>query len=101
MPLLQLLQMRRLRASRGGQLAEELQGALGGVLARVVDVLPVVPEARVHRLRADGYRAGPGRAAACGGRGVSRGGWLRWWMRGDWGLGMMRGDWKEWKVRAG
>lgn len=64
MPLLQLLQMRRLRPGRRRQLAEELQRALGGVLARVVDVLSVVPEARVDRLRPDRYRAGPGCAAA-------------------------------------
>lgn len=56
--------MLHLRALGRGQLAESLQGALGGVLARVVDVLPVVPEARLDRLRADRHGAGPGCAAA-------------------------------------
>lgn len=75
MPLLQLLQMRGLWAGRRRQLAEQLQGALGGVLARAVDVLPVVPEARVDGLRAHGHDAGPGGAASCEGErmGVSWG----------------------------
>lgn len=64
MPLLQLLQMRRLRPRGRRQLAEALQRTLSGVLASVVDVLPVVPEAGVDGLRADGYGAGPCSAAA-------------------------------------
>jgi hypothetical protein len=62
-PLLQLLQMRRLRPCRRRQLAEALQRTLSGVLASVVDVLPVVPEAGVDGLRADGHDAGPCGAA--------------------------------------
>lgn len=64
MPLLQLLQMRRLRPRGRRQLAEALQRTLSGVLASVVDVLPVVPEAGVDGLRADGHGAGPCSAAA-------------------------------------
>ena len=63
-PLLQLLQMRRLRPRGRRQLAEALQRTLSGVFARVVDVLPVVPEAGVDGLRADGHGAGPRGAAA-------------------------------------
>lgn len=63
MPLLQLLQMRRLRPRGRRQLAEALQRTLSGVLASVVDVLPVVPEAGVDGLRADGHGAGPCGAA--------------------------------------
>lgn len=65
MPLLQLLQMRRLRPRGRRQLAEALQRALSGVFASVVDVLSVVPEAGVDGLRADGHGAGPRGAAAC------------------------------------
>jgi hypothetical protein len=63
-PLLQLLQMRRLRARGRRQLAKELQRTLRSVFAGVVDVLPVVPEAGVDGLRANGHGAGPGSAAA-------------------------------------
>ena len=63
-PLLQLLQMRRLGSRGRRQLAEALQRTLGGVLASVVDVLPVVPEASVDGLRADGHGARPRGAAA-------------------------------------
>lgn len=62
--LLQLLQMRRLRPRGCRQLAEALQRTLSGVFASVVDVLPVVPEAGVDGLRADGHGAGPRGAAA-------------------------------------
>jgi hypothetical protein len=62
-PLLQLLQMRRLRARGRRQLAKELQRTLRSVFAGVVDVLPVVPETGVDRLRANGHGAGPGSAA--------------------------------------
>ena len=64
MPLLQLLQMRRLGPRRRRQLAEALQRTLSGVFASVVDVLPVVPEAGVDGLRADGHGARPRGAAA-------------------------------------
>lgn len=64
MPLLQLLQVGRLRARRRRQLAKHLQRPLRGVFARVVDVLPVVPEAGVDGLGADGDGAGPRGAAA-------------------------------------
>jgi hypothetical protein len=63
-PLLQLLQMRGLRARRRRQLAKALQRTLRSVFAGVVDVLPVVPEAGVDRLRANGDGAGPRGAAA-------------------------------------
>lgn len=63
-PLLQLLQMRRLRACGSRELAEKLQRTLSSVLAGVVDVLSVVPEAGVDRLGTDGDGARPGSAAA-------------------------------------
>ena len=64
MPLLQLLQMGRLRASGRRQLAKELQRTLSSVFAGVVDVLPVIPETGLNSLLADGDGAGPGSAAA-------------------------------------
>lgn len=63
-PLLQLLQVRRLRTCRRGQLAKELQRTLSSVLAGVVDVLAIVPEASLDRLGADGDGTGPRGAAA-------------------------------------
>jgi uncharacterized membrane protein (DUF4010 family) len=54
---MELLQVRGLWTLRRGESAEELQSALSSVLASVVDVLPVVPEASVDGLRADGNGA--------------------------------------------
>jgi uncharacterized membrane protein (DUF4010 family) len=54
---MKLLQVRRLWALRRRESAEELQSALSSILASVVDVLPVIPEASVDGLRADGHGA--------------------------------------------
>jgi hypothetical protein len=42
-----------------------LEGALGGVLARLLDVVAVVPVAGGELLVADDDDAGPGGAASC------------------------------------
>jgi hypothetical protein len=54
---MKLLQVRGLWALRRRESAEELQGALSSILAGIVDVLSVIPEASVDGLRADGYGA--------------------------------------------
>ena len=61
---MELLQVRGLWALRCRESAEKLQSALSSILTGVVDVLPVVPEAGVDRLRAEGDGAGPRGAAA-------------------------------------
>ena len=61
---MELLQVRGLWALRCRESAEKLQSALSRILTGVVDVLPVVPEAGVDGLRADGHGAGPCSAAA-------------------------------------
>jgi hypothetical protein len=55
--LMKLLQVRRLWALWRRETAEDLQSTLSGILACVVDVLPVIPEASVDGLRANGNGA--------------------------------------------
>jgi hypothetical protein len=55
--LLELLEVRRLWALWHRETAEELQSTLSGILAGVVDVLSVIPEASVDGLGSDGNGA--------------------------------------------
>ena len=61
---MELLQVRGLWALRCRESAEKLQSALSSILTGVVDVLPIIPEAGLDSLLADGDGAGPGSAAA-------------------------------------
>jgi hypothetical protein len=54
---MELLQVRGLWALRCRESAEKLQSALSSILTGVVDVLPVIPEASVDGLRANGNGA--------------------------------------------
>jgi hypothetical protein len=54
---MELLQVRGLWALRRRESAEKLQSALSSILTGVVDVLPVIPEASVDGLRANGNGA--------------------------------------------
>ena len=47
------MQVRRLWALWRGKSAEELQSTLSGILAGVVDVLPIIPEASRDSLGTD------------------------------------------------
>ena len=50
----------------GGVVIEVFESYFGGVLFGVIDVLPVVPVARLDVLSLDSYDAGPGCTTTCG-----------------------------------